>query len=250
MSRRLLRFLYPLLIVVGLVVFASPAHAATGDCKKAPVAESPGSGLSGFFSNGAPDEIPQDPEGGAWENGAPIFHNYGTAGLSFHTYDLGCVSGFDVDANMAKMETTVANFGTIIPKTLTTMTAALLGASYEPTYLAAFDPTIEKGVDSLRDVVFEPWVTVSLIIIAVGILFLARKAELAETVQHIGWGLLVLLVAAVLFQYPTAAGAAADDVVPARHRARRRHRGCRCTSLARVVGTVHAGRCRRLGSRS
>lgn len=77
--------------VVASLVLASPADAIpfVGDCKDAPEPESPRAGLASFFQVNPPFAPPPgDPfvEG----SGAAIVEQYGHAGLTWSTYDLGC----------------------------------------------------------------------------------------------------------------------------------------------------------------
>lgn len=191
----------------------APALPGIGDCKTPPTPEVPGRGVVGFFE-GTPDQLP--PPGDPFTPGAQtsIHEQYGYAGLRFNTYDLGC-GGDLVRSPDASVGTTMANWTLTFPKTLVAATGALLGAAYQPEFLGVFDPLVSGVVDGLRRTVFDQWAAVVVVAMGFFIVWRARKASLASTTAAIGWALLVMVIATVLFRWPVAAGQVADRSVTA-----------------------------------
>lgn len=195
--------------VLGLVL-ATPAHAVLGidDCKDAPAVTAPGGGASGFFQRSGP--TPADPAGGAWANGAPIYANYGTAGVTFNNYDLGCGPDAARDFD-AVIGTTVGNWVFEVSKFGVAATGGLLHAAYNPDYMSVFDPMLLNGTDALRAAIYDQWAPVAVAIIGVMLLWSTRKAQWASTMLAVGWALLVIVAVTAVVAWPVQAGSAADE---------------------------------------
>jgi hypothetical protein len=190
---------------------AAPALPGVPDCKTPPTPELPGRGVVGFFET-TPAQLPAPADPFAPGSKTTIEQQYGFAGLRFNTYDLGC-GGDLVRSPDAAIGTTMANWILMLPKTLVAATGALLGAAYEPKFLSVFDPLVSGVVDALRRTVFDQWAAVVVVALGFLIVWRARKASLASTTAAIGWALLVMIIATVLFRWPVAAGQVADRSV-------------------------------------
>lgn len=212
---RVIRVLVMLAAIAGVsLVVASPASAAFGiDCKEAPVAAMPDSGISGLFVS-APDPLPADGPNGdkAWANGAPVFANYGAAGMTFHTYDLGCGPDATRDPG-ALMSTTIANWFMLAPKAIVAATGALMRAAYNPTYLATFNPLLAEGTADLRAAIFDNWVPLAFAVVGLMIITGARKSNLAKATLQAVWAIAVIVGALAIMQWPVQAGSAVDGAV-------------------------------------
>ncbi len=187
---------------------------AAGDllgCKSAPVPEMPGRGVVGFFES-TPKTLPPDGDPFAPNSTTSIYEQYGYAGLTFNTYDLGCGSDL-VRSPDAAVGTAVANWIMTVPKAAVAATGAVLGTAYQPDFLGVFDPLISRVVEALRHAVFEQWAFV--VIAALGLLLIwrSRQASLASSASAIGWALLVMVLATMVFRWPLVAGHAADKTV-------------------------------------
>lgn len=192
---------------------SSPSVPVIGDCKTPPTPEVPGRGVVGFFES-APAQLPAPGDPFAPGSQTSIHEQYGYAGLRFNTYDLGCGTDM-VRSPDATVGTTMANWVLTFPKTLTAATGALLGAAYQPMFLGVFDPLVSNVVDGLRRTVFDQWAAVVVVAMGFLIVWRSRKASLASTTAAIGWALLVMVIATVLFRWPVAAGQVADRSVSA-----------------------------------
>nr|MDQ4007539.1 hypothetical protein [Actinomycetota bacterium] len=213
MTRRLLRrLLCALALALGLLVVApGSASAVFGDCKEAPTPEVPGRGVSGFFLN-APDRLPpaQDP----FAPGATttIYEQYGYAGLRWNTYDLGC--GADVARSPdAVIGTAMSNWLMNLPVSFASLTSSVTGAAFEPTFLDVFDPMISNVSSTLYERLFSPWVPVVLLLVGALLVVRAGRNRLASTAAAVGWAIVVLLAATLLFRWPVASGHFADQTV-------------------------------------
>jgi len=191
------------------VVLPSSASAIPGlsDCKDAPTPEVPGRGVEAFFEP-APATPPPAADPFAAGATTSIHEQYGYAGLRWNTYDLGCTGSPE-----ASVGSTVANWMFTLPKAVVAATGAMLGASFQPDFLKVFDPLIQQVVDALRQSVFDQWAGLVLAALGFLIVWRARRASLRGTASAIGWAMLVMVIATVLFRWPLAAGQAADATV-------------------------------------
>lgn len=209
---RRLTALLAVLALFGLAGIALPESASAipglPDCKAAPTPEVPGRGVEAFFQP-APASPPQVESPFAPGSKSSIFAAYGYAGLRWHTYDLGCTGG----SPEASVGSTVANWLFTIPKAVVAATGALLGAAYEPSFLRVFDPLVQTVVDALRKSVFDQWAGLVLAGLGFLIVWRARRSSLRTTAAALGWALLVMMLATVLFRWPVVAGQAADVTV-------------------------------------
>lgn len=214
MMRRLLTALAlstALLVLLPTSASSVQVRALGFDCAEAPTPDSPGLGLGAFFVK-RPDPLP--PQGDPFAPGAKstIYEQYAFAGLRWHTYDLGC--GPDAARNPdAVIGTAMSNWMMNIPISMTALTASITEVAFEPTFLRVFDPAITRVSQVLHDSLFATWVPAVLALLGILVLLRARRAALATTAAAIGWAMLVVLVATVLFKWPIAAGHFADDTV-------------------------------------
>jgi len=207
------RLLVALALGVGLLLVAPSSASALGDCKEAPTPEVPGRGLSGFFLN-APDRLPPAEDPFAPGATTTIYEQYGYAGLRWNTYDLGC--GADVARSPdAVVGTAMSNWLMNLPVSFAALTSSVTGAAFQPTFLGIFDPVIANVSGTLYERLFSPWMPVILVVVGVLILVRARRSNLASTAAAVGWAVVVLLLAVVLFRWPVVAGHFADESITA-----------------------------------
>ena len=215
-----------MLAFCGMITSAAPALALPGipDCKEAPIPELPGRSVVGFFES-APDPLPAQADPFAANSTTTIHEQYGYAGLRWNTYDLGC--GPDtLRSPDATMGTSMSNWLFTIPKATVAATGAVIGAAFQPDFLGVFDPLITTVVATLRRTVFDQWAMLVLAGVGFLVVWRSRRAPLASTTGAIGWAVLVMMIASVLFQWPLVAGHAADQTVT--------------TTLGSVVGGLNS----------
>lgn len=185
--------------------------APISDCKESPVPESPGQGIAGFFDR-PPNPLPKDADPFAPGATTTIYEQYGYAGLRYRTYDLGC--GPDAMRSPdAVIGTALSNWLMQPAHALAALTGSLTNASFRPTFLEGFDPTIERVSDALHQGLFRSWIPAALAAFGALLIVSSRRSALSSTAGAIGWALIVLVLATGLFRWPVEAGAVADQTV-------------------------------------
>lgn len=200
-------------LLLSCLALPAPASAIPGipDCTTAPTPEVPGRGVVGFFEP-SPKTAPEPGDPFAENTTTSIHEQYGYAGLRWNTYDLGC--GPDMARSPdAPVGTSIANWVLTVPKAAIAATGALLSAAYQPDFLGVFDPLISKVVDGLRSSVFEQWIGLTVAALGFLLIWRSRQAALASSTSAIGWALLIMVIATVIFRWPLVAGHAADQTV-------------------------------------
>lgn len=212
----------PLGTVIGIVAFLvfTPAMVGTaqanaipliGDCKDAPTPDIPGTGTATWFLP-SPDQDPAPADPFAATTTTSIYQQYGFAGVTFQTYDLGC-GGFARDPADIIMNS-VSNFLIQIPIALVAFTGWVLGAAFHPdTMFGDLDKFIGQVSGVLRAKFFNLY---SVPLLAAGALWMVNRARKRDFGSVVSWiAISVGLVAAlsVLSNYPTAAGHLVDNTV-------------------------------------
>jgi hypothetical protein len=211
--RRLTRLLAGTAIAgVALLTLPGTANAVPvlGGCTTPPVPEAPGQGISGFFLSAPnPPPGPEDP----FKPGAKTtpFEQYGLAGLSWYSYDLGC-GGTARDPSGA-ISTWTARTLFIPAKAGVAALVAVSQAALHPTYLSAFDPLLKNLTDALNKAIFTPIFPLAVMLTGLLLMAQATRQRVAESTTAIGWCVLVTVMAAALFAWPVRAGHAADSVI-------------------------------------
>lgn len=186
---------------------SNPLDLVTGDCKAAPELESPGDGVPGWFDAG-----PAKAPAARAPSASYLYEQYGFAGLTWHTYDLGC--GGAVRAPEASTDNWLANAVFGISKSWTAFTVSLREqATSDTDFLDDLDPVIERATRAVRDAVFKNWIGTSLVLLGALIIFQARKKDTAGVISQVGWALLVMTIATGVASYPVQASKFADDAM-------------------------------------
>lgn len=205
--------------ILAMLVFApaligtAQANAIPGvtDCKSAPSPDLPGSGTASWFLQ-KPDPLPPVADPFAAHPTTTIYEQYGFAGLTFQTYDLGC-GGFARDP----LDETMNGLNNMLmqgPIILTAITGWVLGAAFHPdTMFGDLDKYIASVSQVLRDRVFNIW---SLPLLVAGALYMinrARRRDLGSLAVWLGATVGLVTLLTLLSTYPTAAGRTADTLV-------------------------------------
>ncbi|SDF46575.1 hypothetical protein [Pseudonocardia oroxyli] len=209
-SRTALRFLSArpaaLLVVVGIVVgtglIGAPASAQPFDCKSAPEPDRPGTGLVGSLD---PPRI----DGG--EPGS-VYREVGYAGMTWHNYDLGCGGGVlnpatTTDTWLGNQTFNVAKFA-VGGVNWAHYLIADGGALLDP-----LDGVITSATRAMYESVFLPWIGVALVILAIVLLVLAMRGDLARQTQRAALGIGALILAAAAYLAPVNWARAADTLL-------------------------------------
>ncbi|HEY2205448.1 MAG TPA: hypothetical protein VGH99_13335 [Pseudonocardia sp.] len=189
-------------LVAGSALIGTPAFAAPFDCKEAPEPDRPGSGLVGSLDP-APLGL-----------GAPnsVYAESGYAGLVWHTYDLGC--GGSVTDPSVTTDTWLGN------QTFNLAKFAVGGVNWAHYLLARggdvltpLDSVIARGTQAMYDGVFRTFIGPVLLILAVLLLALAFRGDLARQAHRAGFAVLALLIGSAAYLAPVNWAKAGDGLL-------------------------------------
>ncbi len=201
-------------VLAGATLFVAPGTASAlpivGGCTTPPAPESPQQGIAGFFMS-KPNPVPATEDPFAANAKTTPFEQYGLAGLSWYTYDLGC-GGAARDPS-GSISTWAARLMFIPAKATVAALTGVMQAALHPTYLSAFDPLLNSLVSQLRRAVYTPLFPLAVMLTGLLLMAQATRQRVSESTTAIGWCLLVTVVAAALFAWPVKAGHAADSVI-------------------------------------
>lgn len=183
--------------VAAASTIAGPAASLFGSCKPAPAPELPGSGVAGEIA-GAPVTLPA--AGNPFGRGSRTseWEQYGFAGLSWHTYDLGCFHVF----GLPDLETWIGNGLLGTAKIVVAIDDTVHDWASTPGWIAALNPVLTGATRAVHKALFTPWAAVSLSLLALTLLVRAHRAELASAVTMAAWALTVLALVAGVTAYP------------------------------------------------
>ncbi len=205
------------LILIGvLLVGAGPSSAASSipgipDCKDAPAPQRPGDGLPGFLDP-TPDKPAPSADPFAPNATTSIYDQFGYAGLTWHTYDLGC--GGDIRDPGAMSDTLIGN----LSLSAATWGIALANGvhnrvSHPQNYMAPLDSVVATVSDRVKQAVWGPWGGVALLGVVALLLWYSSSGRLSTVTRAAAWALLVLAVLSGVTQYPTRVAGFFDDAV-------------------------------------
>jgi len=201
-------------VLAGATLFVAPGTASAlpivGGCTTPPPPESPQQGIAGFFMS-KPNPVPPTEDPFAANAKTTPFEQYGLAGLSWYTYDLGC-GGAARDPS-GSISTWAARLMFIPAKATVAALTGVMQAALHPTYLSAFDPLLNSLVSQLRRAVYTPLFPLAVMLTGLLLMAQATRQRVSESTTAVGWCLLVTVIAAALFAWPVKAGHAADTVI-------------------------------------
>jgi hypothetical protein len=191
-----------LAVVAGSGLVGSPAVAQGFDCKQSPEPDRPGTGLVGSLD-------PPRPDGG--EPGS-VYREVGYAGMTWHNYDLGCAGGVlnpatTTDTWLGNQTFNVAKFA-VGGVNWAHYLIADGGALLDP-----LDNVITAATRAMYDSVFTLWIGVALVILAVVLLVLALRGDLARQTQRAAFALGALVLAGAAYLAPVNWARAADSLL-------------------------------------
>jgi hypothetical protein len=195
-----------LAVVAGLLaatmLIGAPAYAGPFDCKEAPEPDRPGSGLVGSL----------DPAPLGLGEPNSVYAEVGYAGLVWHTYDLGC-AGAVTDPSVST-DTWLGN------QTFNLAKFAVGGVNWAHYLLARggdvltpLDRVLAEGTKAMYDGVFNTFVGPALLALAVVLLLLAFRGDLARQAQRGGFAALALMIGSAAYLAPVNWAKAADGLL-------------------------------------
>ena len=189
-------------LVGGSVMLGQPAMAQPFDCKEAPSPDRPGTGLVGSLD---------PPTLSAGEPGS-VYNEVSYAGLVWFNYDLGCAGAAFNPASTT--DTWLGN------QTLNVAKFAVGGVNWSH-YLISdggqlldpLDNLISKGTTAMYTAVFTTWIGPALLILAVLMLVLALRGDLAKQTQRAAFAVAALVVGSAAYLAPVQWSKAADPLL-------------------------------------
>jgi hypothetical protein len=191
-----------LALVCGSVLLGQPAMAQPFDCKEAPAPDRPGTGLVGSLD---------PPTYGVGEPGS-VYDEVSYAGMVWYNYDLGCAgAAFNpastTDTWLGNQIFNVAKF-------------AVGGVNWSH-YLIAdggqlldpLDTLIGNGTKAMYTAVFTTWIGPALLLLAVFMLVLALRGDLARQTRRAAFAVVALAVASAAYLAPVQWSKAADPLL-------------------------------------
>ncbi|WP_051580718.1 hypothetical protein [Pseudonocardia acaciae] len=193
-------------VIAGLIAVSSligaPAYAAPFDCKEAPEPDRPGSGLVGSL----------DPAPLGLGTPNSVYAEVGYAGQVWHTYDLGC--GGSVTDPSATTDTWLGN------QTFNLAKFAIGGVNWAHYLLARggdvltpLDNVIARGTKAMYDGVFSTFIGPALLLLAMLLLLLAFRGDLAKQAQRVAFAGLALLIGSAAYLAPVNWAKAGDGLL-------------------------------------
>lgn len=200
--RRRTAVLVVLALVGGSVMLGQPAMAQPFDCKEAPSPDRPGTGLVGSLD---------PPRASGGEEGS-VYREVGYAGLVWFNYDLGCAGAAFNPASTT--DTWLGN------QTLNVAKFAVGGVNWSHyliadggDILAPLDKIISEGTKAMYTAVFTTWIGPALLLLAVFMLVLALRGDLARQTQRAAFAVVALVVGSAAYLAPVDWSKAADPLL-------------------------------------
>jgi hypothetical protein len=199
------------ILVISAPASAAPAIPGIPDCKDAPAAQLPGYGLPGFL-DGKPDPLPVQGDPFAKNPTTSVYEQYGYAGLTWHTYDLGC--GGDLRDVNASTDTMIGNATLAFATWGVAATNGLHNKIAHPSdYMAPLDDVVTAVSTRLKDAIWNPWGGAALLGVVVLLLWYSSAGRLSSVTKAAAWAVLVLAVMSGVAQYPARVSAFFDETV-------------------------------------
>jgi hypothetical protein len=200
--RRRLAVLVVTGLVGGSIMLGQPAFGQGFDCKESPEPDRPGTGLVGSL----------DPPRASGGVEGSVYREVGYAGLVWHNYDIGCAgAAFNpsttTDTWLGNQALNVAKF--------------VVGGVNWAHYLIAdggellspLDQLISDGTRAMYDAVFTTFVGPALLLLAVILLVLALRGDLARQTQRAALAVVALVVGSAAYLAPVDWAKAADGLL-------------------------------------
>jgi len=158
-----------------------PANEAL--CVQAPTPDAPDSGMAGWFASRPDSSRQAGPQG--------LYSDYGYAGYSYTTYDVGnCVkTAMHPDY---KFENTTANGEFLLASSVIGASNALRERAWDPKTMWGWaDPLVEKATKAVYQRVFTVFGTITLAVVGLYLLWRSRQADMSIAMTTAGWAVLV-----------------------------------------------------------
>ena len=190
-------------LVGGSALIGTPAMAQPFDCKESPEPDRPGTGLVGSLD---------PPTYGVGEPGS-VYDEVGYAGLVWHNYDLGC-AGAAVFNPASTTDTWLGNQAFNVAKFTVggvNWSHYLIADGGE--LLSPLDDLISTGTTAMYDAVFSTFIGPVLAVLAVILLVLAMRGDLAQQARRGAFAVIALVIGSAAYLTPVDWAKAADGLL-------------------------------------
>jgi hypothetical protein len=178
--------------------------AARAACLQAPTPGTPDSGLAGWFADRPGSASQPGPRG--------LYSEYGYAGYSYSTYDIGCASGL-INPEY-KVTTTVANGEFMFATAIIGASNALRERAWSPDSMWGWaDPLVDQATKAVYREVFSVFGIITLCVIGLYLLWRSRQADMSSSMTTAGWALLVMVAVTALAAWPVKSANVADSTL-------------------------------------
>jgi hypothetical protein len=175
--------------------------ANSSECLKEPTPSAPDSGLAGWFAERPASSTKPGPQG--------IYSEYGYAGYSFSTYDIGCVGG--LTAADSKFENTVANGEFMIATAIIGASNALRERAWDPAELWGWaDPLVDQATKAVYQKVFSVFGVLTLCVVGLYLIWRSRQADMGSATTTAAWAILVMVTVTAIAAWPVRSANLAD----------------------------------------
>lgn len=189
-------------LVGGSVLLGQPAFAQGFDCKESPEPDRPGTGLVGSL----------DPPRASHGEIGSVYREVGYAGLVWHNYDIGCAG-----AALNPSTTTDTWLGNQAMNLAKFAVGGVNWAHYllasEGEVLSPLDQLIGQGTRAMYDAVFTTFIGPALLLLAVILLVLALRGDLARQTQRAALAVVALVVGSAAYLAPVDWAKAGDGLL-------------------------------------
>jgi hypothetical protein len=178
--------------------------AARAQCVEAPPPDSPDAGLGGWFA--------AQPKASTVSGLTEFYTDYGYAGYSYTTYDIGCVP--TLMHPDYKFENTVANGELMIATAIIGASNGARERAWDPGLMWGWaDPLVQRATQSIYKQVFSVFGVVTLLAVGAYLLWRSRQAEMSAAMTTAGWALLVMVSVTALAKWPVFSAHFADNAL-------------------------------------
>jgi hypothetical protein len=170
-------------------------------CLQAPTPSAPDSGMAGWFASRPPSSRMPGPQG--------LYSDYGYAGYSYTTYDIGCVP--TLMHPDYKFENTMANGEFLLSTSIVGAANALRERAWDPKFMWGWaDPLVEKATKAVYAKVFTVFGAITLAVVGLYLLWRSRQSDMSAAMTTAGWAILVMVGVTAVASWPTWAANLAD----------------------------------------
>lgn len=178
--------------------------AARAQCLQAPTPGTPDSGLAGWFASRPESSKQPGPRG--------LYSDYGYAGYSYTTYDIGCASGL-INPEY-KFTTTVANGEFMFATAIIGAANALRERAWSPGSMWGWaDPLVDQATKAVYQKVFTVFGIITLCVVGLYLIWRSRQSDMSNAMTTAGWALLVMVAVTALAAWPVKSANIADKAL-------------------------------------